>query len=109
MPIGNNIGNGGNGGGGGGGGNYTIIKLIELDASAGAIVYTLPAVDFNNDYVKTEYKIIKYDNSDNKVTIQSPSGVIIKNGDTSTSYVLKNQYDNVEFIATEPNVYTRIT
>jgi hypothetical protein len=110
MPISNfsGISNYGNTeGGGGGGGNYTTFKMIELDANINPF-YTLPAIDFNTSYVKVVYNIIKYDNSDNKVTIQTPSGVIIKNGDNSTSYVLKNQYDIVKFIATEPNVYTRI-
>jgi len=105
MPIGNNIGGGSSGGGGG---NYTILKFIKLDATTGDLIYTLPPIDFNNDYVKIEYNIIKYDNSQNKITIQAPLGVTIKNGDTSTSYVLKNQYDIVKFIASETNVYTRI-
>lgn len=96
------------GGGGGGSSNATTIKIKPLNASTGNINYTLPAIDFNSDYVKTQYNIIKYDSSENTVTILPPAGVTFKNCNTPNLYILKNQNDMVKFIATETNVYMRV-
>jgi len=70
---------------------------LFCDATAGAIVITLPAVALMN-----YYNIIKTDSSANTVTVSAADGII-----GSLTQVLNSQYDSIECIVGPTEYYIR--
>ena len=87
-----------------GGGSVTTSTTLSgtsatvfCDATAGAIIITLPAVALMN-----YFNVIKTDASANTVTVSSADGII-----GSTTQILNSQYDSIECIGGPTEYYLR--
>lgn len=84
-------------------------KQILVDCTSGNQTRTLdPITNFISGTIAQNIQYIKSDATSNTLTILASSGTTIRNGTTSTAYVIRNQNSTVTFQPYSDNIWIRI-